>query len=410
MGLTMKEKQALTREVCVRYRSCKKKDKTIILDEFVKTTGYNRKYALQLLLNYGKTKLRKINGKWVKVTFNTPEKQRKKRQGKRIYNDEVIKCLSGIWGFFGFMCGKLLAPFMREQMRYLEEWKDFGITGEIKEKLLRISPSTIDLRLRAEKQKLKIKGKSGTRPGKLLRKNIPIRTYYAWDEKKPGFFEIDTVHHCGDRDSGEFNLTLTAVDVATGWVQLFALLNKAHKWTLDSLKLLPSILPFPLLGIDSDNGSEFINKDTVAWCDKNHIQFTRSRSYHKNDNCYVEQKNDTCVRQYVGYRRYDTFAERDALALVYKHLCPLLNYFLPTMKLISKTRIGSHVKKVYDKNPKSPYQRLLESHDISKEQKQNLIDICNSFNPVILKKQVDSAITYLVSVYDRKALPPSAHK
>jgi IS1 family transposase len=160
-------------------------------------------------------------------------------------------------------------------------------------------------------------------------------------------------------------------------------------------------LPFPLLGLDSDNGDEFINKFLLAWCDRHTIQFTRSREYHKNDNCFVEQKNDTCVRDYVGYYRFDTPSEYQALARVYRSLCPLLNYFLPTTKLISKTRRGSKMKKVYDE-PRSPYQRLMDAPELSKEVKAELTRRYESYNSVLLQQEVHRAVDALMELNRRK--------
>jgi hypothetical protein len=180
-------------------------------------------------------------------------------------------------------------------MAFFEAWPPFRITADIKAKLLRISPSTIDRALKADRKKPALKGISGTKPGNLLKNHISVRTYYPWNERKPVFFEIDTVRHCGDRDAGEFCLTLHAADVYSGWVrtlvrELRPLLNKAQKWVMEALPDIKTSLPFPLSGIDSDNGSEFINRSLLAWYDSSHITFTRSRPYKKNDNCFVEQK------------------------------------------------------------------------------------------------------------------------
>jgi hypothetical protein len=195
---------------------------------------------------------------------------------------------------------------------------------------------------------------------------------------------------------------LDATDVYSGWVELRPLLNKAHKWVLEMLPDIRQGLPFPLLGIDSDNGDEFINNDTVGWCGKEHIAFTRTRPYKKNDNCFVEQKNNHCVRRSVGYRRFDTPAEHQALARVYQSLCPLLNYFLPTQKLQAKTRVGPKVQKKRDL-PRSPYQRLLASEDISLKAKAELARRCRSYNPVILQQQVHRAVDELMALYDNKS-------
>ena len=203
MGLTMQEKKALTREVSKRYQKAEKKEKTRILDELVKTTGCNRKYILHVLVNWGKTTTAIVSGKIVRLKAS-PHKRKKGGGRKPIYTEEVVKVLRAIWIFFWYRCGKILAPFIREQMKYLEA--EFGITPEVKRLLLKISPSTIDRKLKEDKKKLALKGKNGTKPGKLLKKQIPVRTYYPDADKNPGFFEIDTVHHCGVSDTGECGL------------------------------------------------------------------------------------------------------------------------------------------------------------------------------------------------------------
>ena len=394
MGLSMQEKKALTGEISKRYQKAEKKEKTEILNELVKTTGYNRKYVLHVLANWGKTTAVSIGGKTARLTAS-PGKRRKGGGRKPKYSGGFVTALRKIWAFFSYRCGKILAPFMREQMGFLE--KPFRLTEREKELLLSASPSTIDRVLKADKKKLALKGKSGTKPGKLLKKQIPVRTYYADADKKPGFFEIDTVHHCGTSDSGEFCLTLTATDVYSGWVELRPTLNKAHKWVFEALLDIRSSLPFPLTGIDSDNGSEFINSALLKWCQDERVQFTRSRAYRKNDNCFVEQKNFACVRNFVGYYRFCAAAERDALADVYRSLCPLLNFFMPNIKLISKTRVGTKIKKVYDKNIISPYQRLLASPDLSAEAKMELIRRFALYDPVKLQGEVHKAVDALVS-------------
>ena len=391
----MREKKALTREVSKRYQKAEKKEKAVILNELVKTTGYNRKYVVHVLANWGKTSAVNMNGETVRLTAS-PHKRRKGGGRKPKYSGDFIIVLRKIWAFFSYRCGKILAPFMREQMRFLEQ--PFHITEKEKELLLSVSPSTIDRLLRQDKRKLALKGKSGTKPGKLLKKQIPVRTYYADADKKPGFFEIDTVHHCGTSDSGEFCLTLTATDVYSGWVELRPTLNKAYKWVFQALLDIKSSLPFPLMGIDSDNGSEFINAALLKWCRDERIQFTRTRAYRKNDNCFVEQKNFTCVRNFVGYYRFCAAAERDALADVYRSLCPLLNFFMPTIKLISKKRVGTKIKKVYDKKVISPYQRLLASSDLCVEAKTELSLRAGQYDPVKLQREVHKAVDALVSL------------
>jgi hypothetical protein len=401
MGLTMQEKKALARVTSKRYQKAGKKEKTQILDEFVKSTKYNRKYALHILANWGKTITACLDGKTVEIKSGS-SKRRKGGGRKPIYTGEFVIALRKIWAFFWYRCGKILAPFMREQMRFLEA--PFNIKPEIIELLVKVSPSTIDRVLKPEKKKLSLKGKSGTKPGKLLKKQIPIRTYYADADKKPGFFEVDTVHHCGTSEAGEFCLTLTATDVYSGWTELRPTLNKAHKWVFEALEGIHASLPFPFLGLDSDNGSEFINSALLKWCHQENIHFTRTRANRKNDNCFVEQKNNSCVRNFVGYNRFSKDTERDALAAVYYSLCPLLNYFMPTLKLLSKTRVGSQVKKVYDKNVLSPYQRLLASEDLSCEVKRELTKRYKLYNPVRLQQEVHNAVDALMALNKNKNL------
>jgi hypothetical protein len=341
MGLTLKEKKLVTGELSKQYQKSNKKEKTRILNMLIESSGYNRKYAMHILANWGKTANVYLDGKTIKL--KAPRKRKKGVGRKPKYSGGFVIALRKIWAFFSYRCGKILAPFMQEQMGFLG--KPFCITEKDKEMLLSASPSTIDRLLKADKKKLALKGKSGRKPGKLLKKQIPVRAYYADADKKPGFFEIDTVHHCGTSDSGEFCLTLTATDVYSGWVELRRTLNKAHKRVFQALLDINSSLPFPLTGIDSDNGSEFINSAILKWCRDQHIQFTRSRAYRKNDNRFVEQKNFSCVRNFAGYYRFSAAAERDALATVCRSLCPLLNFFMPTIKLVSKTRIWYKNKK-----------------------------------------------------------------
>jgi hypothetical protein len=282
-------------------------------------------------------------------------------------------------------------------MPFIAEWPAFAITPEIREKLMRISPATIDRVLKKDKAALALRGKSLTKPAALLKHRIPIRTFYTSQERKlPGFIQIDTLHHCGQATSGQYILTLTATDVASGWICLYSLLNKAHRWTFDALKDIHTGLPFPLREFHSDNGSEFINQVITDWhrnpaCP---IPFTRSRDHKKNDNCFVEQKNGAVVREYIGYDRMEGEALRDRLAAIYRPLVPLLNFFMPTMKLVSKVKVGSKEIKKYAA-PRSPYQRLMESEALPPEVKAELARLCGLYNPVRLQHHVNRAILAL---------------
>jgi hypothetical protein len=326
------------------------------------------------------------DGKPVKLK-NEKKKRPKNRPGKRIYTDEVIACLRKIWAFYWYKCGKYIAPIIREHMPYLQAHKkpDFRITEEIKEKLLKISPAVIDRYLKADKDALRGKGLSGTRLAEAaLLRRVPVRTHYTDLERKtPGFMQIDAVYHCGERESDEFLLTLTATDIASGWVEL-------------------SALPIPLIELHSDNGGEFINRDTVNWRDAaKTLLLTRSRPYHKNDNCFVEQKNGAVIRTYIGYARFDTPKEYAALAGVYKSLCPLLNFFIPTKKLVSKTSLGSKTVKRFDL-PKTPFLRLMESLYLSQDIKDRLVQRRALLNPVDLQYAVHKAVGALFAAHKAK--------
>jgi hypothetical protein len=395
MRLKVGTRKELFGEASKRYQKAGKKEKSKILDELTENTGGNRKYLLHILANWGKAATVLLDGKTVKLKA-TMGKRRKGGGRKPVYTDEFSMALKNIWVFFWYRCGKILVPFMREHIQFLE--KPFRLTQKTKNLLLQVSPATVDRLLKADKKKLSLKGKSGTKPGKLLKKQIPVRTYYAEADKKPGFFETDTLYHCGATELGEFCLTLTATDVCSGWVELRPTLNKAHKWVYQGLGDIKASLPFPFLGMDSDNGAEFINYALLKWAATEGIQFTRSRPYRKNDNCYVEQKNFACVRNIVGYHRFASAAECAALEKVYRSLCPLLNYFIPTQKLLSKTRVGSSIKKVYDKNIIAPYQRLLASPDLADEFKAELTRRFERYNPVALQQEVHDAVAALMSL------------
>ena len=281
---------------------------------------------------------------------------------------------------------------MRQQMAFIAQWKAFGITPETAEKLKTISPAAIDRYLKKDKENLKAKGKSRTKPIDSLKSRIPIRTFYSSHERKtPGFWQTDTVHHCGQATYGHYILSLTATDVFSGWVEPRALLNNAHSRTFKALSDIRGSVPLPVIEFHRDNGSEFINNAAESWCKTEGVAFTRSRSRKKNDNCFVEQKNGAVVREYVGYDRLEGAEEQALLAAVYKPLAPLLNFFMPTQKLKSKTRVGSKESKVYDA-PRSSFQRLVESERVKQETKDVLAAQIALYNPVELQDNVNKAI------------------
>jgi hypothetical protein len=366
----MKQRKAVTRETLERYRRASRREKTRILEQYTKLTGYHRKYALGLL--NGTQGVRKASAI-------------KERRGRpRIYTQSVLEALRLLWAMFNFMCGRRLAPAIRVNLVVLEKFRELrGLDARTREKLLRMSPATIDRLLADERKKLRLKGRSHTRPGSLRRGLIPIRTFGKEDQKEPGFVEVDLVAHDGGSSRGEFAQTLTLTDVDTGWTEVRGVRNKAQKWVFPALRFLASLLPFGIKGLNADNGGEFINKNLLTWCQDNHVAFTRSRPYRKNDNPYVEQKNNSVVRTAVGYMRYDTQEELRLLNQIYVQTRLLINFFYPSMKLLEKIRIGARVKKRYDV-PKTPYQRVLDCPSIDEEAKEKLRRQFAELNPAAI--------------------------
>jgi len=302
--------------------------------------------------------------------------------------------------------GKRLAPFMAEIVSALERCGELELTPEVRDKLLRISAATIDRLLAPERARLRVKGRSGTKPGSILKRQIPIRTFAEWNDARPGFCEMDLVAHDGGDGFGEFCQTLDLTCVATGWTECRAVKNKAQRWCFEALLDIEASLPFPLLGLDSDNGSEFINDQLYRYCTERGITFTRSRPYRKNDNCFVEQKNWPVVRQNVGYARYDTPAELEVLNELYVSLRLYVNFFQPQMKLVSKTRRGAKVTKLFDL-ARTPYQRVLASPEVGEDAKRELRKTYLALNPAQLKRDLATCQARLLDLANTK---PSAGK
>ena len=386
--LDMRQKKAVTEELKTRYNKASKKVKSKMLDEFCATIGYNRCYASWIL----KMKSGKVlgymttGGRRIKFVIGKKKKTKKKRD--KIYTYDVFLKLKKIWAIFDFICSKRLAPFMGEAVEKLEACGEIDLTDQVREKLLKISASTIDRLLKSEKDRFKLgKGRKGTKPGTLLKHSIPIRTFADWNDAVPGFTEVDLVGHDGGNNSGDFIQSLNFVDIATCWDITAACINKAQVHVFKALRAIIARFPFIILGIDSDNGSEFINGIMLRYCAENEITFTRSRPYKKNDSCFVEQKNYSVVRRNVGYSRYDTAEELSILNELYLYLDHYTNYFQPVVKLVSKTRTGSRVTKRYDR-AKTPFRRVLESEHINDKIKARLKVQYDSLNPVDLKRKI----------------------
>jgi len=387
--LNMKQRQAITKELNKRYSKARKKEKTRILNWFIDLTGYNRCYASCVLKTKEKV-IGTIRSGGRKIRYVLEKKRKKKRARKKIYDYEVFLALKKIWAIFDFICSKRLKPFMAEAIEKLTKHKEIDLSLEIKQKLLKISASTIDRLLKPEKDRYRLgKQRKGTKPGTLLKKAIPIRTFSDWDEKKPGFVEADLVGHDGGNGYGDFAQSLNFVDILTGWDESAACINKAQVHVFEAIKAASARFPFKIDGIDSDNGSEFINAHMLNYCIQNNITFTRSRAYRKNDSCFVEQKNYSVIRRAVGYLRYDTKQEVDILNELYIYLGNYTNFFMPVEKLVSKTRKGSKTAKKYDM-AKTPYRRVLECDDIDDKIKERLKAKYDSLNPAELKRKLSA--------------------
>ncbi len=386
--LMMKEKKKISKKMAQRYQKAEKKEKGKILDLFVSLTNYTRCYASWILRNWGK-KVVIYTGKKRIIFVGEWQSYGKtsNRKGKRIYDEKVQIVLKKVWCILNYPCGTRLADYMQEIVRVLEKHKEIILDAETREKLLKISPRTIDRLLKEEKKKMELKGKSRTKPGMLLKHQIPIRTFSEWDEKQAGFLEMDLVSHDGGKVEGMHAQTLSMTDIHTGWTETIGVKNKSQKYVFAGLKKSISNFPFPILGLDSDNGSEFINAHLQKYCEEEKITFTRSRPYRKNDSCYIEQKNWHIVRKTVGYWRYEKDHEIFLLNKIYENLRLYTNYFQPQMKLIEKIRKGSKVSKKYD-IATTPYQRILCCPNIAESIKENLKNQYETLNPVVLQNNL----------------------
>lgn len=368
--MSHKSKNELLEVLQPRYLKANKAEKKKILDEFTAATGYHRKYAIRVLKN------------------QVQNQHNKKTKGyKAIYRGEVIQALEQIWEIYGRICSKRLQPYLPEGIKVLERFQEIELSQNTKDLLLKISSASIDRCLYPVRIKA-LHGLSTTKPGSLLKKQIAVRTFTEWNEEHPGFMEIDLVAHCGNTTEGQYLNTLTCTDICTGWTDISALPRRSQQAVYDAILLLRQRLPFPLLGIDSDNGSEFINDLLYRYCLSAEITFTRSRPYKKNDQAHVEQKNWSVVRHAVGYDRWETDQELILLKSIYEDLRLYINFFQPSLKLIAKERIGNKTIKRYD-TAKTPYQRVIERTDISLEAKARLSYTYVQLNPAELRRRID---------------------
>ncbi len=383
MRLTMTERRALTKGFASRYRRSRKKVKGQLLSEFTEMTGYHRAYAGYLLRHHGQ----RIRLGHRLVVEGEVKKKKQYRQRARQYDGRVLEALKVIWEMLDYLCGKRLVAILPEIVPILERHRELTVDRATRERLLQISAATIDRLLAEERRKYQLKGRSRTKPGTLLKHQIPIKRFAEWQEDRPGFVEVDLVAHDGGLGKGEFLQTLDVTDVYTGWTEVRAVLTKAQVWVVEAIELMQKRSPFPWLGIASDNGSEFINQHLIRFCEHHQITFSRTRPGRKNDNPYVEQKNYSVVRRAVGYARYEGEGERELVNELYDLVRLQINFFKPVMKMVSKERRGARIWKKYDV-PKTPYRRILGSSEVPAPIKRKLTLQYKQLNPAQLARQI----------------------
>ena len=383
MEMTMKTRKELTKSLAKRYKKATKKAKSVMLGEFCANTGYNRDYAASILRN------------GIKPQQKTKTKNKQHTGRPSMYDDDFVHILESIWKRFDHLCGKRFVVLLKSVLPSLRNCQNPAMPYEQYMRLQSISAATVDRILAPIRKRLKVRGNSYTRPSNGLKASIPVRTFGDWQNVVPGHFQIDTVGHDGGMIDTNCAFTLCMTDVCLGWTERYAMNNRAFKWVQQGLSVMQNAIPFDILHLHPDNGSEFINLGMIAWCKEHTIELSRSRAGKKNDNSYVEQKNFDTIRKLIGYARYSTPPMIDTLNQLYAVHGLLLNYFYPSQKLIAKERHGSRIKKVYDE-PLSPAQRLLRHSFLSAKVKSAVRVKLRTLDPLELSNEVDRLVTLLL--------------
>ena len=373
-----------------RYRKAGRKDKKAILSEFCANAGYNRKYAIRLL--------------------NGPplgKRRRSARRRRRSYDPETLAVLTAVWETAGYPWSVRLKALLPGWMPWIR--KRFHLQPGVEKQLLKISARQMDRRLQAQKRRRKRRLYGRTKPGYLLKHQIPVKTD-RWDVQTPGFTEIDLVSHSGNSASGEFAHTLNVTDIHTTWTESRAVLGRGEEAVQRALDEIAGVLPFRLLGVDSDNGSEFINWHLKRWCEQKDIQLTRGRPYKKDDNAHIEQKNWTHVRKLLGWERYDTQEALEAINDLYRHELRLwLNVFLPSVKLLKKVHVGSKVRRVYD-GPRAPFERMRACPQADREEVARLDERRKELDPFQLARTIERKLERIYRLANRRLSPKEVQK
>ncbi|HEY8754347.1 MAG TPA: transposase family protein [Arthrobacter sp.] len=383
----MATRREITKKYATDYAKSDKSAKGLILDDLVAVTGWSRANARRAL-----STARKRKG---------PAKSVVRKQRGRTYGYDTLKVLISVWRLAGMPSGKYLAATMGIWLPKLQAFGELDakrLTPAVRAQLLQVSGATIDRLLKPTKDADRPNGLSATKAGPLLRNSITVRKAGDEHEQAPGFIEADMVVHCGPTLAGEFARTLTATDVFTGWTENVAVRNGAHKWVLEAMDEIVVRLPFPMVGLDTDNGGEFINHALINWAGDKDIYFTRSRPYKSNDNAHVEQKNGDVVRRHAFHYRYDTAAELKLLNALYALVRVRLNLFTATTKAIG-WRSNKHGKKtrIYDK-PRTPYHRVIDSGILTEAKAAELAALMEITNPADLTRGITQIQTQLIAL------------
>jgi len=384
--MSRRSKHEYFERIYERYHRASKQEKSQILNEFCRVCGYNRKYAI-----------RKLNGPGPGA-----KKQTVARPRSYTYAKQVISILEAVWKAAGYPWSVRLKALLPLWMPWIRQ--RYHILPSLEERILAISARQIDRRFRAHKARLRRRIYGRTKPGRWLKHQIPLQLD-KWDIQRPGFVEVDLVAHSGNSASGDFIYSLNVTDIYTGWVETRAVLGKGQRGVVVALDEIRRALPFPLYGIDSDNGSEFINAHLWRYCKRHQIQFTRGRPYKKDDNAHVEQKNWTHVRRLVGWERYATPQVLQRMNQLYAgDLRLMMNLFQPSVKLTHKVRVGSHLRRCYDA-PQTPLDRLWVHQQGKAHQVQALRKLRNSLDPFALAQSIEQQLHQIWNLTARDYSP-----
>lgn len=375
-------RQELIKAVAARYRDGTRSEKTLVLDEFVRITGYHRKHAIRVLSGSGDALARPV-----------------RRSGRKLYDEAVGQALVVLWEASDRICGKRLKPLLPLLIDSLTEHGHLGLADDVRAKLLALSSATIDRLLAPARSRI---NQRRNRRAPVVRTQIPVRTFADWADPSPGFMETDLVAHCGGSASGRYNHTLVLTDIDSGWTECVALAVRDSSLVVRGLDSLRCVMPFPLRGVDTDNGSEFVNESVLEFSRLHGLELTRSRPYKKNDQAWVEQKNGSVVRRLVGYGRLEGLAAAESLARLYSSSRLFVNFFQPSFKLVKKVRVGARVHKTYSP-PATPCSRLLASDRVDERSKQKLRAVLASLDPLRLLDEIRTMQRHIANLADGKA-------